>query len=999
MIEGRVNSAKSLYEIMNSLVSIIVRTKDRPKLLKDALCSIAAQTYRPIEVVLVNDGGCDLDIEEIKSILGDVSLNYIKLEKNTGRAHAGNVGIENSKGEYIGILDDDDEYYSEHIGSLCYVLETTEHKVAYSDVEMRANLLTSDGREIITVKDVTFSKDFSYSELLMENYIPFNGLLFQKSVFEVTGLLDEKFDLYEDWDLLIRIAKKFPFYHLKKVTAVYNQWSREMQINQKDPAYMKASHLKVMDKHNDKLSSEFIRYLWQECGSKDVAILQKDTIIKEKDALIVEKDANIVQLQDTLNKIHKTLGWQLLERLRRMREKIFPVHTRRRKGFDLLIKPLKTDPLSENHKEILHHNISKKLFVLFLVSPWAGVTNRYRAYNMKECLELGGIDSEIMEIADIETRFSHALSFDIVVIHRIPMNDVLSYFIKKCRDCHIPVVFDLDDYIFDSSLIERMDEISRMEPDDRNKWIRNIHRCRKTLDAADYFVGTTDFLVNKVRDLGKTAFVIRNAFNKTQVIESERALKEIQRDPRYIKIGLFSGTRTHQKDFETVRPALLRILNEYENTILCIGGYLDLDQSFAMFSRRIERLPYVHWKELSFNIAKVDINIVPLEPDNPFCEAKSELKYFEAALLKIPTIATPSDAFRWAINDGENGLLASTEEEWYLCLKSLIESPSLRKRLGENAFKMVMETYTPDVQSKKIREVYEHILRDYRVKTEMLSIIIRCRNEEAFIGKVLSKIFEQSFDKPFEVIVVDSGSTDRTLEIVKNFEVKVLEIPPEVFTFGNALNQGISMAKGGIICCLSAHSIPADNFFLKGLVEPIMSGRAHATIGRQIPIKGMNPYEEFALRKIFPDIQINDKSPHFSNANGAFLRNLWEENKFDEKIIGWEDYLWYLQMNNRYIFLYCPRATVYHSHPFSLKHIMKRAYSDGKAIKSIRALTDIDITQGKADSPGSMIKKAWEDFKGTASYCRDEGYYKHLFLLPMVKPLLYTAFLKGLRSQ
>jgi glycosyltransferase involved in cell wall biosynthesis len=60
----------------NPLVSIIIRTKDRPKLFKRALQSIAEQTCRPIEVVLVNDGGCDLDIEELKTILGDVSLNY-----------------------------------------------------------------------------------------------------------------------------------------------------------------------------------------------------------------------------------------------------------------------------------------------------------------------------------------------------------------------------------------------------------------------------------------------------------------------------------------------------------------------------------------------------------------------------------------------------------------------------------------------------------------------------------------------------------------------------------------------------------------------------------------------------------------------------------------------------------------------------------------------------------------------------------------------------------
>ena len=117
----------------NRLVSIIVRTKDRPKLLKRALQSIVVQTYRPVEVVLVNDGGCDLDIEELKGILDDIALNYIRLEKNTGRAHAGNVGIEKAKGHYIGFLDDDDEFYPEHLVTLVSFLEHNDYEVAYTD--------------------------------------------------------------------------------------------------------------------------------------------------------------------------------------------------------------------------------------------------------------------------------------------------------------------------------------------------------------------------------------------------------------------------------------------------------------------------------------------------------------------------------------------------------------------------------------------------------------------------------------------------------------------------------------------------------------------------------------------------------------------------------------------------------------------------------------------------------------------------------------------------
>jgi glycosyltransferase involved in cell wall biosynthesis len=128
----------------NPLVSIIVRTKDRPQLLKKAIKSIAAQTYRPIEVVLVNDGGCGLDIEEIKGLLCDIALNYVSLEKNTGRAHAGNVGIENANGEYIGFLDDDDEYYPEHLETLVFFPERSAYKVVYTAVEMVEKTFNKD---------------------------------------------------------------------------------------------------------------------------------------------------------------------------------------------------------------------------------------------------------------------------------------------------------------------------------------------------------------------------------------------------------------------------------------------------------------------------------------------------------------------------------------------------------------------------------------------------------------------------------------------------------------------------------------------------------------------------------------------------------------------------------------------------------------------------------------------------------------------------------------
>lgn len=123
-------------EGMKPLVTIIVRTKDRPILVETALKSIFAQTYRPIEVIVINDGGCDLDAKALKGILGDVLMNYIRLENNSGRAHAGNIGIIKAEGKYIGFLDDDDKFYPEHIETLVAFMAQGNYKVGYSAVEV-----------------------------------------------------------------------------------------------------------------------------------------------------------------------------------------------------------------------------------------------------------------------------------------------------------------------------------------------------------------------------------------------------------------------------------------------------------------------------------------------------------------------------------------------------------------------------------------------------------------------------------------------------------------------------------------------------------------------------------------------------------------------------------------------------------------------------------------------------------------------------------------------
>lgn len=171
------------------------------------------------------------------------------------------------------------------------------------------------------------------------------------------------------------------------------------------------------------------------------------------------------------------------------------------------------------------------------------------------------------------------------------------------------------------------------------------------------------------------------------------------------------------------------------------------------------------------------------------------------------------------------------------------------------------------------------------------SIVIRTYNEARWLGEVLDGIAAQTGGVDFETVLVDSGSTDGSVEIARQHGCRIETIDKVDFTFGRSLNQGCAASRGKALVFLSGHCIPASRDWLARLVEPVLDGRVAYSYGRQVGRDGVSKFsEEMLLRKYFPEESAIPQEGYFcNNANAALSAEVWANNRFDEEITGLED--------------------------------------------------------------------------------------------------------------
>lgn len=225
------------------------------------------------------------------------------------------------------------------------------------------------------------------------------------------------------------------------------------------------------------------------------------------------------------------------------------------------------------------------------------------------------------------------------------------------------------------------------------------------------------------------------------------------------------------------------------------------------------------------------------------------------------------------------------------------------------------------------------------IAPDTISIVFRALNEEKFFERAILACKSQTLDDglSMEIVLVDSGSTDRTLEIAEKHGLTIVHIPKSKFSFGRSLNWGCDAASGGYLAMISAHCIPAHDRWLQNLVQPLVDGDAVYSYGKQVGDDHNKFSEKQLFAKYFGDRDRLQTEDFFvNNANSCVTREAWARHRFDEEVTGLEDMvLGKALVEDGDTIAYCAEAPVVHIHEESWSQVRRRYYREALVVRQV----------------------------------------------------------------
>ena len=297
-------------------------------------------------------------------------------------------------------------------------------------------------------------------------------------------------------------------------------------------------------------------------------------------------------------------------------------------------------------------------------------TFRYRVYNPSHVLNSvpHDVSASYFFLSDMHRLAEIADLAHLLVICRTRYDNRVNHLITAFRKRRKRILFDCDDFVFNPDYVHLI--VATLDQDLNNAqlwhdWFSYNSRLGATLKLCDGAVVTNDFLAARVKEyVDLPVTIIPNFLNREQIDISDRiyAAKENVEpsEDGLVHFGYFSGTPSHNKDFAIVVPALEAALEADKRLGVVLVGYIDAGP-LARFGSRVRRFPFQDFINLQRLIGSVEFNLMPLQ-SNVFTHCKSELKYFEAAVVGTQSIASPSYTYARSIRDGDNGYIAQSHQ-------------------------------------------------------------------------------------------------------------------------------------------------------------------------------------------------------------------------------------------------------------------------------------------------------------------------------------------------
>jgi glycosyltransferase involved in cell wall biosynthesis len=665
----------------------------------------------------------------------------------------------------------------------------------------------------------------------------------------------------------------------------------------------------------------------REISSLEDGIANRDRQIADFRYGLAEKNARIDYLDSVVRALYSSTSWQVTAPLRALRRGF----TKAREVVSLSSKA-KTFPILASNRE----KSSSGLRLVYISSEWYSPGHIYRVVHLTDAARLIGLDASWMKLEEVSERLGELSNAYAVIFWRTAWDERVEIAVATARQSGARIIFDVDDLMIDPDLARTsvIDGI-RTQGLTEEQVCAHYALVRRSMLEADICTTTTEEIASYMRVAGKPTFVLPNGFDNKTLNSSRLAVRRRRKmvDDGVVRIGYASGTRTHQRDFAIVANALARILRERPQCRLVLfreksqgAAFVDISEysGFADFAERVEWRDFVPLERLPEEMARFDLNLAPLESGNPFCESKSELKYFEAALVDVVTIASPTGPFRRAIRNGETGFLAGDETAWYDILLELVDNPDLRRNLARAArydairqFGTLRRTkslgnlvaqliggreaaHAFELQTKRISAAVaqvpqvssaEIIFESDNCRSSEVTVIMPVFNYAHYIVDALESVREQTLSE-LDLVVVDDCSTDESVTVALEWAKRNIGHFNRLLLLRNRHNAGLGLSRNvAFDAAETPYVLPLDpdNRLLPLCCERLLAALKNTDVTFAYPI-----IQQFdggsALMGALPFEPLRFVSGNYIDAMALISKEAWVCVGGYVNMWGWEDY-------------------------------------------------------------------------------------------------------------